>query len=56
VNMKVVEYLNTFLKNIDLHFAVEYSGSYDFCKFAVSNYQFQISVNTISSVQQFNIA
>jgi hypothetical protein len=54
--VKVVEYFNSFLTNIDLHFSVEYSGSYDFCKFAVSNYQFQISVNTFSFGQQFNIA
>jgi hypothetical protein len=56
VNMNVVEYFNTFLVNIYLHFSIEYSGSYDFCKFAVSNYQFQISVNTFSFGQQINIA
>jgi hypothetical protein len=56
VNIKVVDYFNTFLTNIDLHFSVEYSASYDFCKFAVSNYQFQNSVNAFSFGRQINIA
>jgi hypothetical protein len=56
VNTKVVEYFNTFLFCIYVLLSTEYSGSYDFCKFAVSNYQFQISVNTFSFGKQFNIA
>jgi hypothetical protein len=35
---KVVEYFSTFLANSYLHFFVDYSGSYEFCKFAVSYY------------------
>jgi hypothetical protein len=35
VSMKVVEFFSTFLTNSYLHFPIEYSGSYDFCQFAV---------------------
>jgi hypothetical protein len=42
--MKVVEYFITFLTNSYLHFSIDYSGSYEFCKF-----QFQYSVNTYIS-------
>jgi hypothetical protein len=54
VYMKVVEYFSTFLTNSYLHFSVEYSGSYDFCKFAVRYCRFQNSVNTFSFGRQFN--
>jgi hypothetical protein len=56
VNTKVVEYFSTFLSCIYVLSSIEYSGNYDFCKFAVSNYQFQNSVNTFGFGQQFNIA
>jgi hypothetical protein len=54
--MKVVEYFSTFLTNSYLHFSVEYSGSYDFCKFAVRFCQFQNSVNAFNFERQFNLA
>jgi hypothetical protein len=54
--MNVIEYLSTFLTNSYLHFSVEYSGSYDFCKFAVSHCLIQNSVNTCSFERQFKIS
>jgi hypothetical protein len=54
--MKVVEYFNTFLTNSYLHFSVDCSGSYEFCKLAISYYQFQNSINAFSFGQQFNIS
>jgi hypothetical protein len=33
---KVVDYFSTFLTNSYLHFSVEYSGSYGFCKLTLS--------------------
>jgi hypothetical protein len=53
--VKVVSYLNTFSMNIYLHFSVDYSESYDFCKFAIRSCQFENSVNTICFVQRFKI-
>jgi hypothetical protein len=54
--MKVVEYFSTFLTNSYLHFSVEYSGSCDFCKFAVRFCQFQNSVSAFSFGRQINIS
>jgi hypothetical protein len=54
--VKVVACLKNFPTSIYLQFSVEYAESYDFCKFAVSNYQFQISVNTLSFGQQINMS
>jgi hypothetical protein len=54
--VKVVDCLKNFTTSIYLQFSVEYAESYDFYKFAVSNYQFQNSVNTFSFGQQCNIA
>jgi hypothetical protein len=53
--MIVVDLIKTVPTSFYLQFFVEYSESYDFCKFAVSN-QFQISVNMFSFGQQFNVA
>jgi hypothetical protein len=51
VNMKVVEYFNTFLTNIDLHFSVEYSGSYDFFVISLSDivsFRIQLTLSVLS--------
>jgi hypothetical protein len=56
LNMKVIDLLNTFPESIYSLIFVEYAESYDFCKSVVSNYQFQISVNTFSFGQQFNMS
>jgi hypothetical protein len=53
VSTKVVEYFSTFLTNSYLHFCIL---GVEFCKFAVSYYQFQNSVNMFSFEQHFNIA
>jgi hypothetical protein len=54
--MKVIDLFNTFSESIYSLILVEYAESYDFCKSAVSNYQFQFSVNTFSFGQQFNMS
>jgi hypothetical protein len=46
--MKVVDLFNTFPENIHSLIFVDYSGSYDFCKFAVRFCEFQYSVNAFS--------
>jgi hypothetical protein len=55
ININVIDIFNTFPESIYSLILVDYSGSYDFCKSAVSNYQFQISVNTFSFGQQINV-
>jgi hypothetical protein len=56
VNTKVVEYFNTFLLRIYLLSSIEYSGSCDFCKFAVCYYQLKNSVNKFSFEWKFEFA
>jgi hypothetical protein len=46
--MKVVDLFNTFPESIHSLILVEYSGIYDFCKFAVRFCEFQYSVNASS--------
>jgi hypothetical protein len=46
--MKVVYLFNTFPESIYSLILVEYSGSYDFCNFAVRFCEFQNSVNALS--------
>jgi hypothetical protein len=46
--MKVVDLFNTFPESIHSLILVEYSGSYDFCKFTVRFCEFQNSVNAFS--------
>jgi hypothetical protein len=48
IKTKVVDPFNTFPESIHSLILVEYSGSYDFCKFAVRFCEFQNSVNVFS--------
>jgi hypothetical protein len=48
LNTKVVDLFNTFPESIHSLILVEYSGCYDFCKFAVRFCEFQYSVNESS--------
>jgi hypothetical protein len=48
IKTKVVDLFNTFPDSIHSLILVEYSGSYDFCKFAVRFCEFQNSVNALS--------
>jgi hypothetical protein len=54
--VKVVACLKNFPTSIYSLIFVEYAESYDFCNSAVSDYQFQFSVNTFSFGQQFNMS
>jgi hypothetical protein len=48
LNTKVVDIFNTFPESVYSLILVEYSGSYDYWKFAVRFCEFQYSVNAFS--------
>jgi hypothetical protein len=56
INTKVIDLFNTFTESIHSLILVEYSVSYDFCKFAVRFCEFQNSVNTFSFGWQINMS
>jgi hypothetical protein len=56
INTKVIDLFNTFSESIYSLILVEYYGSYDYWKFAVSCGYFQNSVNAFSFGRQINMS